>query len=80
MKDFPNLNVFLDKHRLAQQNNSKEVRFTMNELNDAVHDIHKLMASVYTTQEDQAEVKTLLNNLLEQLKELNSSDADGGNF
>jgi hypothetical protein len=81
MKDFPNLNTFLEKYRLAQQNNSKDVRFTINELNDAVHDIHKLMAAVFTQKEDHAELKSLLKELLGQLKELDSSgETDGGEF
>lgn len=80
MSNFPNLNAFLEKHRLAQQNNSKDVRFTITELNDVVHDIHKLMTSVSTKQEDHTELKTLLKDLTNQLKELNSGESDGGEF
>lgn len=77
---FPNLSNFLEKHKLAQQNNSKDVRFTMTELNDAVHDVHKLMQLVVTKQEDHTELKTLIKDLSDQLKELNSSETDGGEF
>ena len=80
MKDFPNLNAFLEKHKLAQQNNSKDVRFTMAELNDIVHDVHKLMASVFTHREDQTELKSLLKELNDQLKQLDSGETDGGGF
>jgi uncharacterized protein (UPF0305 family) len=80
MKDFANLNVFLDKHILAQQNNSKEVRFTMTELNDTVNDIHKMMQLIATKQEDNTELKNLLKALLAELKQLNSDETDGGKF
>jgi hypothetical protein len=80
MNDYPNLNSFLEKHRLAQSNKSKDVRFTIEELNDAVHDIHKMMASVSTKHEDNTELKNLLKNLLSELKQLSSAESDGGKF
>jgi len=80
MKDYPNLSVFLDKHRLAQSNNSKDVRFTMEELNNTVHDIHLLMASVSSKIDDQTELKELLKRLLAELTVLGEEVGDGGTF
>ena len=80
MIDYPNLSAFLDKHRLAQSNNSKEVRFGMEELNNTVHDIHKMMASISTKLDDQAELKELLKRLLAELTVLGQDVGDGGTF
>ena len=80
MKDFPNLNAFLDKHRLAQSNKSKDVRFTIEELDAVVHDIHKLMASIAVSKTDQTELKTLLKDVLTELKLLSAENTDGGTF
>jgi len=80
MLDYPNLSLFLDKHRLAQTNNSKDVRFTIEELNATVHDIHNLMASVSSKIDDQTELKNLLKTLLLELKDLSQEATDGGNF
>lgn len=80
MIDYPNLTQFLEKHRLAQTNKAKDVRFSMEELNSTVHDIHKLMSSVSTKQEDHAELKLLLKSLLHELKELQDSAEEGAKF
>jgi len=80
MKDFPHLNVFLQKHKLALHNKSRDIRITIEEMNDLVHDLHSLMSTVSTQLQDQTELKTLLKDLLHELKELNSGEADGGTF
>lgn len=80
MLEYPNLSTFLDKHRLAQCNNSKDVRFTIEELNATVNDIHKLMGSTFTKLDDQAELKDLLKTLLAELGELSQEATDGGSF
>lgn len=80
MIGYPNLTLFLDKHRLAQVKGSKDVRFTMDELNATVHEIHVLMAEVFSKQQDQTELKTLLKTLLDELKILGQEAGDGGKF
>ena len=72
MLEYPNLSTFLDKHRLAQCNNSKDVRFTIEELNATVNDIHKLMGSTFTKLDDQAELKDLLKTLLARIGRIES--------
>jgi hypothetical protein len=80
MPDFLSLNAFLEKYKLASQNKSKDVRFTLDELTGIAHDVHALMSCALETQQTHSELKTLLKDVLEELKALGSDGADGGTF
>ena len=77
---YPHLKSFLDKHKIALENKSKDVRFTMTEFNNVVADIHEMMLSVASKQEDNSELKKLMQDLLDELKQLTGEPADGGRF
>lgn len=80
LSNYPYLKSFIDKHKIALQNGSKEVRFTMNEYNNIITDLHALIISVAEQKEDNSELKSLLNALLAELKLLNDATTDGGTF
>ena len=76
----------IDKHRLALQNKSKDVRFTIEELNDIIMDITTLSLSISEKKQNYEELQGLIQSLLKELKSLtrtmndNSEIADGGRF
>ena len=76
----PFLQQLLDKHRLALQNNAKDIRITMRELNDIVLDLISLITSVDQKQENNNELKQLIKSLTSELKMLNDSETDAGKF
>jgi hypothetical protein len=78
--EYPFLKKFMDKHRLALQNKSKDVRFTVEELGDIMLDLTGLALSVSSKHDDNSQLKALLNQLLTELKLLNDSYTDGGRF
>jgi hypothetical protein len=80
LTNYPFLQQLLDKHRLALQNNSKEIRITIRELNDIVMDVVGLIASVERKQENYDELKILISNLTDEIKALSDSEADAGTF
>lgn len=80
MSNYPFIQSLLDKHKMALASNSKDVRLTMTDLNNLVHDIHALMASVEVKHDSNDELKSLLKTLLIEIKELNNSESDGGIF
>ena len=80
LTNYPFLQQLLDKHRLALQNNSKDIRITLRELNDIVMDIVGLIASIERKQENYDELKVLIYNLTEELKALSDSETDAGTF
>lgn len=80
MANYPNLDKFLEKYRLALQNKSKEIRYTMLEMNDVVQDIHNLQASVEQKFKDLTELNGHMVALLGEIKALNSTETDAGKF
>ena len=79
-ENHPFIQQFIDKHKIALSTNSKEIKFTIQEANNLIIDIHSLIGSVFTKLEDNRELKALIQQLLIEIKELNSSEADGGKF
>lgn len=68
MQKYPYIQQFINKHHIALENNAKDVRFTIQELNNIVKDITLLSLSIQETHKSDSELVELVKELVTLIK------------
>lgn len=80
MQQYNNIDLLISRFKKAITNNSKEVRFNIDELAGIIGDIERLLLSTHNEKIEYNEMKELINKLINELKNLTEEATDAGSF